>query len=93
MMEVGKLYLVRENPLLVYSDADMSGFGKRLNGVPLGVAIELLRQLNVIDTCQPFLILDRRYLGPRRGVRYNVLFGDKKGWIQIQLDNEVEEVK
>lgn len=82
MMEVGKLYLVRENPLLVYSepDADMAGFGKRLD---------------VIDTCQPFLVLDRRIIGARRGVRYNVLFGDKKGWIQIQLDNinKVEEVK
>lgn len=47
------------------------------------------RANHYIDTCQPFLILN---VGENHRT-YEVLFNDCKGWVWLDLDNVVEEVK
>ena len=43
--------------------------------------------IGVIDTSVPFLILDRK------GPYYQVLYGDKKGWIDILPGNPAKEIR
>ena len=88
-LEVGKLYCVREAPLLVYPTEVAAYVGRdHYEGV-------------YIDTSQPFLVLNVR-INPRRDVRdtrkddpyntYEVLYNDRKGWIWIDVNNPVKEI-
>jgi len=92
ILEVGKLYCVREAPLLVYPTELAAYVGSdHYAGV-------------YIDTSQPFLVLNVR-INPRRGVgrvgrprkddpynTYEVLYNDRKGWIWIDVNNPVKEI-
>jgi len=81
MLKVGKLYCVREQPLLVFATKQDEFLGQaHLKGV-------------YIDTSQPFLILDSwdQNIGADK-ICYQVLFNDRKGWIYIGTDNEIKEI-
>lgn len=84
MLEVGKLYCSKNYaiPILVYTN-------KSLTSAP--------EELQCIFIDQPFLVLathtESRSFGAQAWVRYNVLFGDRKGWIQLDYNYKIEEIK
>jgi len=80
ILEVGKLYCSKNYamPLLVYTN-------KSLTSAP--------EELQCIYTDQPFLVLAMHAGTKTLGTRYNVLFGDRKGWIKIDYCYKIEEIK
>lgn len=78
MLEIGKLYCSKN-----YAMPLLVYTNKSLTSAP--------EELQCIFIDQPFLVLATH--ANRRWVRYNVLFGDRKGWIQVDYNYKIEEIK
>lgn len=74
-LEVGKLYCVRENPLLVYSNAS-----QEYNPVDL---IDTSQPFLILTI--------KRLERDLAGKFYEVIYNDRKGWIWIDTNNPAKE--